>query len=311
MTAVPRSGLRPLAWTGVVALLAPALGCSPQNVVAVDPPDPAAEYDVTPRPISVVPPGAVVGDGPPEGWTHLLIKSYPRAGAGDLDKLSSSMRELADKLFTTMLARVEVVPGSSPPRYRLADVASGVGTSIDGRDVVISPKTYAQQGANMGFFGGWAVEAAYGRIKAAAIVLRSDTLAVYDAPMIMVRDGRHAPVMLRYVFLLDPATGAIDTLQWFIDLDDKNAYLEPHGPMELLRRGHVEVRVIHVDAGKLGLGGILTEQALALTKLYTGRRQIPFPDDFHEPARLRPFTAESAAAFEQTLRRLVRQADGP
>ena len=69
-----------------------------------------------------------------------------------------------------------------PPRYVLKEVASGVGTSIDGRDVVISKETYKKQGADMGFFGDWAVESAYGRVKAAAIVLRSDTLAVYDSP---------------------------------------------------------------------------------------------------------------------------------
>jgi hypothetical protein len=81
--------------------------------------------------------------------------------------------------------------------------------------------------------------------------------------------------------------------------------------MQLLPQSHVENRIVHVDASKFAIGGFLTEQSLALTKLYTGRRQIEFPLGFEELARQKPFTPESAAIFEATLRRLIRDTDSP
>ena len=70
-----------------------------------------------------------------------------------------------------------------------------------------------------------------------------------------------------------------------MDAADDGTYLDAHGPMELLKQNHVENRVIHVDASKFGLLDTLTEQSLALTKLYTGRKQIPFPEGFHQLCR--------------------------
>jgi hypothetical protein len=291
-------------------LLGLTLGCPGSPAVVVVPGPPPVNWDVTPHQLTPVSPGTVIGDGPPEGWTHLLVKSYPRAEAGDIDKMSSSMRELAGKIFSTMVAKVEVQPGSSPPRYRLTDVGNGIGTRIRDQDVVVNPDTYRQLGADLGIFTSWAVSTAYARTRTSAIVLRSETLALDDAPMFMLRDGRHAPVMFRYVFVLDPDTGKLETLQWFIDLDADGAYRDAHGPMQLLRPSHVEDRVVHVDASKFQFG-LLTEQSLALTKLFTGRKQIPFPPDFEELARQKPFTPESAATLDRTLRRLLREEGSP
>src|SRR4051812_30244172 len=63
-------------------------------------PDPAAP------PITLIPPGAVIAEQAGEGWTHLLIKSKPEAGLGDVDKLSDSLKSLSSLFFTAMLARV-------------------------------------------------------------------------------------------------------------------------------------------------------------------------------------------------------------
>ena len=260
---MPAVGRMRVCWIlglGVAALMPWVAGCSTQPQAAAPPPEPAAIIDVTPRPIAVIPAGTVIGDRAPEGWTHLLVKSYPKAREGDLDKMSTSMRELSELLLSSMLARVEVEPGARP-RHRLVEVATGVGTKIKGQDVIISKDTANQLGANLGFLGPWALDKAYGRVEAAKIVLRSETLAVYDAPMLMLRDGKHAPVMLRYVFLLDPATGRLESLQWFIDMEPDGTFRDAHGPMELLRPNHIEERRIHVDAKQFQFGGFLTEQS--------------------------------------------------
>src|SRR5689334_6170055 len=50
-------------------------------------PDWAGDYDVTARPPETIPPGTVVGDSPPDGWTHLVIKSLPRVRPGEESRI--------------------------------------------------------------------------------------------------------------------------------------------------------------------------------------------------------------------------------
>ena len=44
-------------------------------------------FDLSTQPIGLIAPGTVVQHGPPQGWTHLIVKSHPRAASGDLDKI--------------------------------------------------------------------------------------------------------------------------------------------------------------------------------------------------------------------------------
>jgi hypothetical protein len=109
-----------------------------------------APYDVTASPVSLVQPGTVVGNTAPEGWTHLILKSRPRVSSGAVSRLSDTEVRYATFLFMTTLARVKAQEG---PRttYVLDDVAIGLGTEIDGKDVVLSPDAQARLEANLGF----------------------------------------------------------------------------------------------------------------------------------------------------------------
>src|SRR4051794_3662215 len=63
-------------------------------------PDPAAPL------ITLIPPGTVITEQAAEGWTHLIVKSLPEVGLGDVDQLSDKVRALSCRFFTTMMARV-------------------------------------------------------------------------------------------------------------------------------------------------------------------------------------------------------------
>src|SRR5262245_5689445 len=65
--------------TAVAAIpLAPGPHRSERVSVVTDGIDPVPRnvpmFDPVPQPVDLIPPGTVVPDGPPEGWTHLLVK---------------------------------------------------------------------------------------------------------------------------------------------------------------------------------------------------------------------------------------------
>src|SRR5271165_6505925 len=72
-------------------------------------------YDVRARPLDAIEPGTVIGTKAPEGWTHLILKSHPRPGAGDYQQLSRTQAEWAGMLLTAIVADVK----QEYDRYRL------------------------------------------------------------------------------------------------------------------------------------------------------------------------------------------------
>src|SRR5689334_16259264 len=77
--------------------------------------DSSGDLDVAARPLDLIPAGTVIDNEAPRGWSHLLLKSRPRPGAGDVAQLSANHRELASFLFTALVADVQRDSG----RYRL------------------------------------------------------------------------------------------------------------------------------------------------------------------------------------------------
>src|SRR5262245_61107658 len=64
-------------------------------------------YSVEPRRVGLIQPGTVVGNEPPQGWSHLVIKSFPHPAAGDLAQLSETSNRLASFIITAFVANVK------------------------------------------------------------------------------------------------------------------------------------------------------------------------------------------------------------
>ena len=73
---------------GTAALVAQAVGWSQPRLV-------------------LLPAATRVGDSPPTGWSHLVIKSIPRLASGDRDSLPSSASKTATVFRTVVLADVQ------------------------------------------------------------------------------------------------------------------------------------------------------------------------------------------------------------
>ncbi len=259
--------------------------------------------DITPQPIGLIPPGTVVGDRPPPDWSNLVLKTRFKVEAGAVDGLPSGLLDGVGAIFTAILARVEVVPGAAGPRHRLADLATGAGTSIAGQDTILSTSTRSKLRADLGFFGWMTLAHHEKRWPSIQIRARSNTLAVFDDPTLLHRDGGHHPMVLRYALLVEPRTGGLETLVWRVDGDSAKGYQGAVGPLEWLSANQMGRCRLHAASQfPLGLAGA---PSLAILNLPPGRTQIPIPDRLREVLGLLQLTPAQAREMEKGLRNLV------
>jgi hypothetical protein len=261
--------------------------------------DPSSACDVTVRPLDLIPAGTVIGNEAPEGWTHLLLKSRPRAGAGDVGRLSADQVDLASFLITALVADVR----RDGRRYRLSRVAVGMGTRVGDRDVIITPATQKGLGADLGFVARIVLSRAQEKLAGVVRVAGSPRMAVFDAPNLMLRGGGHRPVVLRYAVLVEEATGRLDTLVWLLDAEGSG----PSLPAEWLAPSQVEDCVLHVDAREFTLG-LPNEQSFALCRLPRGRRQLEFAPSLRTLAGRPRLSQAAAEELEVELRAALKGA---
>lgn len=264
---------------------------------------PPASYDVSTSPVSLLPPGTVIGETAPEGWTHLILKSRPSVSSGAVSRLSEHEVRYATFLFMTTVARVSARHSSLRTTYVLDDVAIGLGTQIDGKDVVLSPDTHDRLGANLGFIFRMILSGAYQKQKAVRVVARSPTFALLDTPAMMLRHGKHVEVILRYAVLVEPHTGRLDTLVYLIDRADKPE--ESLGPIEWLPPDLLIRAPLHIDDREFLLGNP-TEKSYGVECIPQGQQHLDIPDDLKHLAGQRSFTEPDAQRLHASLRQLLK-----
>jgi hypothetical protein len=257
-----------------------------------------------PRAVDRVPAGTLVADVPPDGWTHLVVKSMPRVASGDVDALSDKTSWLASFLFSTILAEVaEDRALEGPPRFVLKRIAAGVGMRIGRRDVVITTDTQEKLGANLGLLARQVLSETEERLGDTRVVARSDTFALVDARVTMLRDEKHRKVVLRYALLVDPTTGGLAALLWPIDLDKDGKLLDAAGPIEVLPQNKREDCRLHVDKSEFTLG-LPTEEAFAIENPPAGRVAVNMPETLLPEAVAPVLKADGFARLERSLRSL-------
>lgn len=269
-----------------------------------------ASYDVTPRRLGAIQPGTVIEDGAPEGWTHLIIKSRSRLGAGEVDAVPQMAADLSSLLFSAIVAKVKVDQAKgATKRYRLSGLAFGLGTEIKGVDTVVSSETTDELDAGFGFIEGMVLSKAEARLENVVLVARSNTMAIVDAPAILLRDEKHTPVLFRYVVLIDSRTGKLNTLLWVVDLDEEGKYQGATGPIEWLPTNMIEDGILHVDGNEVTLG-VPSENAFAVVSPPKGKQQLELPEDLETLAGQGEMHARAAAELETRLRELLDEARG-
>jgi len=272
-------------------------------------PDAAAARKAVPllRAVELIPPGTVIDRTAPAGWTHLVLKSQPRLPEDQRRLVNDMTARLATLVFTATVARVEADGTGPERRYRLARLAIGVGTRVGGRDMIVSPETQARLGANLGLAARMVLSGVYEKQKTVRLVAVGPAFAVMDTPAFMPRGRAHAAVVLRYVFLVDPPTGRLDTLVWRIDTDARGGYDGTVGLIEWLPPNKLVDATLQVDPNEFRLG-LPSEKAFAVTSIPGGRRQLSIPDGLRPLAGAARPSGEEAGRLERALREMLRTA---
>lgn len=262
--------------------------------------DPA--YDVTLRRLEQVPPGTVIDKKAPKGWSNLIIKSYSRPGTGDVKQLSSAADRLTRLLFTAIVADVKAnKDGSDGKPYKLAKVAVGLGTRIGDKDTVITPDTQKRLGAGLGLLARVVLRTAQEKLNDITVVARSATFLVFDSPSMMVVEGKHKPIVLRYALLVELQSGHLNALVWALARAEDGKYSRLVGAIQWLAPNLTGDCVLHVDGSEFSLGQP-TERAFAITAPPKGQKEIKVGDDL-KPLLARPrFSTTTAAELETKLR---------
>ncbi|HTU19096.1 MAG TPA: hypothetical protein VMG10_13630 [Gemmataceae bacterium] len=266
------------------------------------------DYDVTLRRLEQIPPGTVIDKKAPKGWSNLIVKSYSRPGAGDVKQLSITADRLTRLLFTAIVANVKPnKEGSDGKFYKLAKVAVGLGTRIDDKDTVVTPDTQKRLGAGLGLFARVVLRTAQEKLDDITILARSATFQVFDSPSLMVVDGKHKRIVLRYALLVEERSGRLDTLVWALGHDQDGKYGNPIGAIQWLPPDLTGDCVLHVDGNEFSLGQP-TEKAFAITAPPKGQKEIKVGDDL-KPLVARPrFSTKTAAELETKLRQALQNA---
>jgi hypothetical protein len=258
--------------------------------------------DITPRPVGLIPPGTVIGDRPPEGWSHLVLKSRYRIA--NPEGMPSAVADGVASIFTSILARVETVPRADGPSYRLGDLALGAGASIAGQDTIVSTATRGKLKADLGLVGGMTLAEHEKRWPKVLIRARSNTMRILDDPTFLYRDGGHHPVVLRYTVLVEPKTGRLETLVWRVDVDPAGKYLGAVGSLEWLSPNLVGCCLLHHAPPRFTLG-FPELLSMAVFSLPPGHTQIPIPNSLRDVLGLFHLPPPQAREMEKGLRSLV------
>ena len=212
--------------------------------------------------------------------------------------VSASTYRLASLVFTSIMARVEPIPGTNPPRYALGDIGLGLGTKVRGQEMVLSPETQARLGANLGFQERIVLSECYKRQAMARAVVRTDTHgrlrhacrdrswrpasagqdAVCGAARSAFRPNRHVELGASIWTKQQRPYAACTALEW----------LPPN---------KVDDCVLYVDPNQFTLG-IPNDMAFAVKQPPQGQSRIPLTQDLAMQAGRPSYTAQAAKSLE-------------
>lgn len=267
---------------------------------------PITLYDTTPRPADLMPAGVVVGDGPPAGYSHLVFKSLPRVHPAQAEQLPGLFVRYASLLFTVVVADVQR-HDTNPSRYRLRTAALGLGTLVEGRHVVLTPKEASKHGAKLDLIERQILAGGYERMSKAMTIVQSESFVLMDTPVHFQCGPKHRLVTYRYAFLADSHTGELATLLWVVDHAGTCELDLANRRMVWMSPNKVHDAILHVDRSEFKLG-VPTEAAYAVEALPTGRAMLDLPATLRPLAMQVQFTPQQARQLEVHLRALLKAA---
>jgi hypothetical protein len=248
-------------------------------------------------------PGTDVGDGPPEGYSDLVIKVSQRVSPKFESRLSEEERRLFGQFFSVLAAKVD---RSDTGEHVLSRVAFGTGTRIGSRERIVSADSAERLGAALG----WRAKILLTRIEAYNKDIRvrnaSNSFATADVQVVHKVDSVHQFTTYRYGILLDPASGKLTSYLWGVKRNLQSTQGELFTPIVELPGSYHRIAELVVDPSQIILG-VPKDTAFACEQFAEGKRRLtPSPQLRTSAAHLDPDRA-TMLEMEDHLRKLVTQ----
>jgi hypothetical protein len=222
------------------------------------------------RPLPLVPAGTPVGDRDAARWNRLILAAAPRIAAGDTTAVAQAVRDRLGQFTLVVLATVRPIAGpDGGPRHRIDEVGVGYAVPVAGVLTVVDTDN-PPAAAGIDFLGRQILAQNGKGLEGLRAAGESETVQVFDAESLLVRDGRHADFLTRHFVWVDPASGDCSACVWLLARRTDGSLAVADDPPRWIAPGTREDRVIHVDADEFLLG-VPTKRAFALVDLPPGQ----------------------------------------
>jgi hypothetical protein len=275
---------------------------------SVAPPGWADDYDVTAIAPESIAPGTVVENGPPDGWSHLIIKSLPRVKPSEMPRIPTKLgREYVIQkvswMFTVFAADVVKEQHGSHTRYRLRAVGLGLGTRVNGRDTVLTSATAERFGEPMDPIKKQTLDTGYGVQQQSRVVVHGSSFALVDTPVTFRCGDRNRMVRFRYGMLVDSHTGRLDVFCW--EIGAEGGECADLSRAVLLAPNTIDRVELVVDPAGFNDLGIPNELAFGVDVLPPHKLEVRLPPQLNPLVGKTKFTPEEAHTLEDSLRKLL------
>lgn len=258
---------------------------------------PAGPIDAQSTMVPRIPVGTVIGDQPPQGWSHLILFATPtltEAALREAPKMAATAIHYARMFKFTILANVATSSNGGKTQYYLERVGRGFTTNVRGQETIVSGQNVL--GANLGMFGKLILDENEKCIDSdLRQVVRTSNMAILDGIAVMLRDGEHVKMVMRHVIIVDPTNGHLQCFIWLLTRD----YQIAEQAIQALPNNYHEERLLSIRRDKFSFG-IPTRDAFALRRVPPGKA-VGYNDELRWAATVSTFTPENVPHVERIL----------
>jgi len=248
-----------------------------------------------------LPPGMLISDKPPEGWSHLVLKSIPRLTSGDKGTLPKGSSETATKFRTVILANVRPLDVEEKD-FELDQIGVGICVPKDeDQDIVVAADRLDALGLKLSTVQRIVLDAAEAELRESRIIARTNTFALFRGPAMVVSGDEHRKVVLNYGFCVERNTGRLQVGLWTMLPESRSL----KAPSALVRLGANPMFDCQLDVrAKRILGTVPYSWSFAMKKLPDGK-PLRVPPDLGE--LMASMSRHPAESDEKELERLLTQ----
>jgi hypothetical protein len=255
-------------------------------------------WDFTPQPVQQIPAGTRFGNGPPAGWSQMVLFVEGRLASGDVDAVSNTVSYYSKLFNVVVLANAQQ---DAAGKHYLDKVGFGFAMVIKGQNTIVTPATHRNLGAGLSLIGSGILAINETALSRTVQIARSPSSMIIDAPTIMLHEGEHREMICRFAIWVAPQTGKIGAAAWLLDDNgsEDEDYRISQEVFQYLPENMREDRIMNVKKDRFTLG-IPAKDAFGVVRIPQGT-PFRFTDQMRAHAGARRFDAQRYPALWSSM----------